>query len=106
MERYENNSVYADDDKRFVHLDTDEFELRDATEQPKRSNGKKKDSQKEEEKPDIEYIPEGKGGYIRISPTSNFRLLPLFFALPKHLVRQRAAYLTLPRNTKEDHGKP
>lgn len=100
MDRYENNSAYADEDRSFVHLDADEFELRDAEEQPEQKNGKKKSVPDEEEKPDIEYIPEGRGGYIRISPTSNFRMLPLFFALPKHMVRERAAYLTLPRNTK------
>ena len=101
MDRYENNSAYADEDRTFVHLEADEYELRDAEERIERKAGKKKEKQKDEEKPDIEYIPQGKGGYIRISPTSNFRLLPLFYALPKHLVRQRAAYLELPRNTKK-----
>ena len=101
MDRYENNSAYADEDRTFVHLVADEYELRDAEERIERKAGKKKEKQKDEEKPDIEYIPQGKGGYIRISPTSNFRMLPLFYALPKHLVRQRAAYLELPRNTKK-----
>ena len=101
MDRYENNSAYADEDKTFVHLEADEYELRDAEERIERKAGKKKEKQKDEEKPDIEYILQGKGGYIRISPTSNFRLLPLFYALPKYLVRQRAAYLELPRNTKK-----
>ena len=37
---------------------------------------------------------------MRISPTSNLRWLPLFFALPKELVAKRPAYLEIPRHMK------
>lgn len=43
----------------------------------------------EEKKPDIVYEKHGKGGVMRISPTSNLRWLPLFFALPEELVSKR-----------------
>ena len=51
-----------------------------------------------ENKPDIIYEKRGKGGVMRISPTSNLRWLPLFFALPEELVSKRPAYLEIPRN--------
>ena len=54
----------------------------------------------EEKKPDIVYEKHGKGGRMRISPTSNLRWLPLFFALPEELVSKRPAYLELPRHMK------
>ena len=104
LDEYGNNSVYADEDRAFVPLKPDEFVLEDTKKRRNmkaENNPRKKKAQSEEVKPDIEYVLQGKGGYIRISPTSNFRLLPLFYALPKHLVRQRAAYLELPRNTKK-----
>ena len=104
LDGYENNSAYADEDRAFVHLNPDEYVLEDTE---KRRNmeaeneQRKKNSAQEEEKPDIEYVPQGKGGYIRISPNSNFRVLPLFYALPQKLVKQRPAYLELPRNMKK-----
>ena len=54
----------------------------------------------EEKKPDIVYEKHGKGGVMRISPTSNLRWLPLFFALPEELVSKRPAYLEIPRHMK------
>ena len=54
----------------------------------------------EEKKPDIVYEKQGKGGVMRISPTSNLRWLPLIFALPEELVAKRPAYLEIPRHAK------
>ena len=55
-------------------------------------------TENEEKKPDIVYEKQGKGGVIRISPTSNLRWLPLFYALPEELVSKRPAYLEIPRH--------
>ena len=100
LDGYENNSAYADEDRTFVHLNPDEYVLEDTEKrrdmEAENEQRKKKSMQAEEEKPDIEYVPQGKGGYIRISPNSNFRVLPLFYALPQKLVKQRLAYLELP----------
>ena len=90
LDGYENNSAYADEDRTFVHLNPDEYVLEDTEKRrdmEAKNEQRKKKSTQEEEKLDIEYVPQGKGGYIRISPNSNFRVLPLFYALPQKLVK-------------------
>ena len=65
LDRYE-KEAYADDDWAFVHLNFDEFGL-ESTEKTETWNLK---MNRKREQLDIEYVPQGTNGYIRILRTA------------------------------------
>ena len=63
----------------------------------------KEQSSDEDDRPEITYYQyeDRKGGFIRIKSTSFLRFLPMFYLMPRELVKQRPAYMELPRHMKK-----
>ena len=63
----------------------------------------KEQSSDEDNCPEITYYQyeDRKGGFIRIKSTSFLRFLPMFYLMPRELVKQRPAYMELPRHMKK-----